>query len=132
MTLYSKIQGITFRNSEPFIKVLLKDEILIFEREPTNSFDKNAIKILDNKKNFLGYIGRPLAEKLAPRIDAGNTFFARVSEVTGGTKDKPNVGCNIEILKQTIFKCTNCTEEVKSEGSECDSCHKLSSGVPNI
>jgi hypothetical protein len=56
-------------------------------REPDNKHDENAIKIVLTEAPFktmhLGYLPRGMAEKLAPRVDAGRIRFvdAAVIEV---------------------------------------------------
>jgi hypothetical protein len=116
MNTYTKIAGITFAKSEQYVKVLKRGSSLILEREPQNKFDKNAVRIYDMNEQFLGYINAGLAAKLAPRMDAGVSFCALVSEVTGGTADKPNVGCNIELIKED----TNYMQQ-----KQCVSCHSI-------
>jgi hypothetical protein len=55
------------------------DPVLLF-REPTNPDDPNAIKVLDfDCEGFVGYIAREKAAIMAPLIDAGWVYTAKVT-----------------------------------------------------
>jgi hypothetical protein len=80
---------------------------LILRRELDNKFDKNAIAIWIRAKVLyifssevkIGYINSDLARDVAQWIDAGCRVSAKITEVTGGTKDKTSLGVNILLKK---------------------------------
>ena len=56
-----------------------------FRREPRNSYDENAIAILNGKGKTVGYVPRGASERLAPLIDTGKI------RLEGGAVDPPDV-----------------------------------------
>lgn len=46
-----------------------RNENVILEREPTNSYDRNAIKVLNIRNEQVGHIPREQAAVLAPLMD---------------------------------------------------------------
>jgi hypothetical protein len=74
----------------------MQDDLLILEPEPENAFDENAVKVLRRNGRQLGYLSEEIAEEMAERSEAGWSYFALVSEVTGGG-DKMH-GCNIRLV----------------------------------
>lgn len=71
-------------------------------REPENSFDKNAIKIVIhlrsiNRKTVIGYVPRGLAAGLAAVIDAGIQAKVELLQILGGYSYKENYGCLLNI-----------------------------------
>lgn len=77
-----KVVGVTFKNddgsSRKDIIVNMTDESpVMLEREPTNKYDVNAIKVLTDGGQ-IGYIGKDYSGILAPYIDAGRQFTAVV------------------------------------------------------
>ena len=93
---YSKINGSTFvPNGQQLISQLKSGDELLLEREPENTYDKNAIRVMNSSKQKLGFIPKDTAANLSKNIDNNDIVKVSVSEVTGGgTK---NVGCNILI-----------------------------------
>lgn len=110
---YAKIHGVAFTNPdgghrENIIAARCRaGDLLYLVRELHNSHDKDAIQIrrveFDGKHarvaEQLGYISRELAVTLAPEIDSGTMFLARIAEITGPLERGHNVGVNIEILE---------------------------------
>lgn len=77
-------------------------------REPNNAHDPNAVGVWISGKVLLfltargqiGYIPRDLAPELARHIDGGGTVRAHISEILGGTRDKPTHGVLLELEKR--------------------------------
>lgn len=59
--------------------------VVTLRREPTNEHDENAIEVLvpglGRGKSMIGYIPRDLAARLAPSIDRGDEWSAKVLNV---------------------------------------------------
>jgi hypothetical protein len=99
---FSKIVGSTFcHGAQDAIKTLVPNQKLIAVPEPDNKYDANAIAIYLNDNQRLGYIPRDTARGLKEDIDNGKTIEITVSEVTGMSTGKDNVGCNIFV---TIYE----------------------------
>lgn len=99
---YTKLAGTTFNGRDEVIEELyLSGQLdvgqeLILQRQPYNASDSNAIAVLHPSNNEqLGWISRQVAQTMAPKIDAGTTYRAFVSLVTGG--NGYNYGINIKI-----------------------------------
>ena len=75
----TKLAGVTFGQCQRNINKWGYSDIGYFrlEREPENPHDPNAIGVwfLNDR---LGYLPKPLARKLAPRIDAGMNLTAKL------------------------------------------------------
>ena len=67
--LSTKVAGIS-RHQKRLEFVTFKAFFILY-REPSNPYDKNAIKVKAWGKHDLGYIPRELAADLAPLLDAG-------------------------------------------------------------
>ena len=75
-----KVVGVTFEGRQEIIKQLNKDDVITIRREPTNKFDKNAIMVV-SEKGQVGYIGKDYATILAPMMDGGTQFEAKIAEL---------------------------------------------------
>ncbi len=54
---------------------------LVFEREPDNEYDPNAIRISSTSGEFLGYVPRYYSEAVSTRLLAGVSYTCAVIEV---------------------------------------------------
>jgi single-stranded-DNA-specific exonuclease len=79
----SKLVGVSFEGRQDVISGLKIGLDLDLVREPGNEHDLNAIAVRYGNLQ-LGYIRRGIAAHLAPRIDAGARYRARISSLTGG------------------------------------------------
>ena len=79
-SLTAPLRGTQFRPEEArnVVMGLTVGEALDLEREPDNSYDANAIKVLspahEGEAAFLGYVAREIAESLAPAMDSGVNY----------------------------------------------------------
>ncbi len=76
---------------------------LITTLEPDNPEDPNAVALvlesgIFRKRRFhLGYLSREVARDVAELLRSGKKLKVVVTDVTGGTKEKPTRGVNIVI-----------------------------------
>lgn len=75
---------------------------MTLEREPNNTYDTNAIKVVIHilsiaKKAVIGYIPKRLAGELAKVIDTGIQIKASLIEIIGGYSYKETLGALINI-----------------------------------
>jgi hypothetical protein len=68
-TIKTRVVGVTFENRQEEIKKIEVGETVLLIREPSNRFDKNAIKVVRLNHNDIGYIKKEMAIILAPRMD---------------------------------------------------------------
>jgi hypothetical protein len=100
--LESKVVGVTRHNHDgsdrqDIARDCRAGDPLVLRREPDNAQDKNAVAVFRENGDQVGYLSASVAERLAPLLDADAPFTAVVSEVTGGTEDRPTYGVNIRI-----------------------------------
>lgn len=75
------LRGLSFRGitEKAFANSLVGGESLLIEREPSNTFDPNAIKVLSPEEGLhLGYVAKEVAVELAPLMDEGRHFTCTV------------------------------------------------------
>ena len=102
-TIYSKLAGVTRQNMDGSDRQEIIDSLafngqqLILLREP-NQYSYNNIGVYVAYQ--IGYIIPELADELAPLIDEGVPIEAQITDITGGTEEKPTQGVNVAF---TIF-----------------------------
>ena len=98
--IYSKLSGVTHHNpdgtsrQEIIGELCYKGQTLMLIREP-NQYSYNNIGIYIAYQ--VGYVNPEMAELLAPFMDSGGSVEAQISEITGGTDDKPTLGVNVTL-----------------------------------
>ncbi len=103
-TIYSKLAGVTRQNSDGSDRQEIIDALayngqpLFLLREP-NQYSYNNIGVYVAFQ--IGYVNPELADELAPLIDEGVPIEAQITDITGGTEDKPTQGVNVAF---TIFE----------------------------
>lgn len=107
----SKVAGVSYKNDngtdrQDIIRRFCRAGTPIgLKREPHNPYSLYAVSVWVRGRALLfvetdlqiGYLSNEVARKVAPRLDAGQPVYARVSEITGGSRDKPTRGVNLEI-----------------------------------
>ena len=80
--LNCNIAGTTFLDLEDIEPKLKKHQLLILKREPKNEYDDNAILILTEDGQKLGYVPQEKNEVLSNLMDAGKLLFGKLNEKT--------------------------------------------------
>lgn len=104
-TITTKVAGVTFENRQGFIAYLAKNiklSYVMLKREPTNRFDKNAIRVIGcvNRKTYVqvGYLPKELAKAIAPAMDSGHTPWVNNFRIyRGGPTKTYGMSLNIKI-----------------------------------
>ena len=89
---HSKIVGVSFEGRQDTIAGLRVGTDLTLERQPDNQFDPNALAVYYGALQ-LGFVRKQIAKHLAPLIDDGARYRARIESLTGG--GEKNRGVNI-------------------------------------
>ena len=76
--LNCNIAGTTFLDLEDIEPKLKKHQLLVLKREPKNEYDDNAILILTEDGQKLGYVPQEKNEVLSNLMDAGKLIFGRL------------------------------------------------------
>jgi hypothetical protein len=112
-SFHSKISGVSANNNDGrgrqrYIRAFCKAGTpLIFKREPNNPYDKDAVAAWIEARAFffftsevqIGYLNAELAQEISRHLAKGGGLHGEVSEVTGGTRDKPTLGVNVLLTK---------------------------------
>ena len=80
--LNCNIAGTTFIDLEDIEPKLKKHQLLVLKREPKNEYDGNAILILTEDGQKLGYVPQEKNEVLSNLMDAGKLLFGKLNEKT--------------------------------------------------
>ena len=95
----TKAVGVTFEGRQDVVSQLQAGDELLLERDYENDYDPNAVAILRENGDQLGYIRRQIAAHIAPLMDEGVGYSARVLDVTGGEDDR-SFGVNIQVDRE--------------------------------
>ncbi|MFN2237669.1 MAG: hypothetical protein ACK2U1_25845 [Anaerolineales bacterium] len=97
-TIYSKLQGVTRTNrdgtnrQEIITELCYPGQQLLLMRAP-NQYSQNNLDVYVAYQ--VGQVSSELAEMLAPILDEGHIVRAHITEITGGSDDKPTRGVNV-------------------------------------
>ena len=80
--LNCNIAGTTFLDLEDIEPKLKKHQLLVLKRETKNEYDDNAILILTEDGQKLGYVPQEKNEVLSNLMDAGKLLFGKLDEKT--------------------------------------------------
>lgn len=99
---YTKVVGVTYNNDDgssrqAIITHCRPGEPLALVPDPTNKYDKRAIKVCRQNGWQIGHLGREVAYSLSENLQAGRTAWARVMNITGGGHGQ-SYGMNIEVF----------------------------------
>jgi hypothetical protein len=98
---FTKVAGVSYENRDgtsrqSIIKRCRPGEILHLVREPDNPHDANAVKVLRQNGEQLGYLpGHVVMTGLARELDRGSHFRVKVTAITGDGEE--TLGVNIKI-----------------------------------
>ncbi|HHZ11468.1 MAG TPA: hypothetical protein GYA05_02010 [Acholeplasmataceae bacterium] len=98
MRFHTKVVGVTYEGRQEYIKKMKIGERIRLERDRNNPHDPNAIKVVNEKGEHIGFISKDLAGKLAERMDKGERFQAAVSDITGSPETVLGVNLLIRSL----------------------------------
>ena len=103
-TIYSKVQGVSYTNRDGSERQDIIENLcypgqqLVLMRAP-NQYSSNNLDVYIAFQ--IGQVNQEIAELLAPILESGGVVRANISEITGGTADKPTRGVNVEF---TIYE----------------------------
>lgn len=95
---HTKVVGVTFEGRQQIVQTLQPGDPLVLRREPDNPHDPHAVKVSTASGAQVGYLSARVAARLAPSIDAGTSYAASVSQVTGG--GDRSYGVNVYLERQ--------------------------------
>lgn len=100
--IHSKVYGISHKNKDGSERQTsasncYKGELLDLNIEWNEEYQEKALKVFTSKGKQTGFKRHEFAQDLLGYLEDGYLFEVYVSEVTGGSKDKPTLGININI-----------------------------------
>ncbi|MCH9020195.1 MAG: HIRAN domain-containing protein [Proteobacteria bacterium] len=111
-SFHTKVVGVTFRNNDgsdrqDIIARCRPGDELALSSEPENPHADHAVAVYCNQRRWfrgvktfqIGYLPEEsgVAAGVFEHIEAGGGGEAQITDVTGGTRDKPTMGVNIRI-----------------------------------
>jgi single-stranded-DNA-specific exonuclease len=96
MSFHTKIVGVTFEGRQRIVARLRVGEEVKLVRDPYNSYDSNAIKVVNMAGQQVGFLSREIVSDLARKMDRGHRYKCTISSVTGGNLGQ-NYGANVLI-----------------------------------
>ena len=116
LTYHSKLVGVTFEGRQDIISTLRGKEPLRVRREKDNKYDPRAVAV-DVYKNDewlpIGYIAKDKNKDISETLDAGNTVYISISDITGGGDRSYGVNISLE-YKLTEENAVEARESVPS------------------
>lgn len=106
LSMTIRAAGTTFENRQERLQFLQQfrpeDLTVTLEREPNNTFDGNAVRIVIHvkpihRKTVIGYVPKGLARELSKVIDTGIQVKASLVRIIGGYAYKESYGALINI-----------------------------------
>ena len=74
------VRGITRYGRSGYSGIFSPGETVSLERDPSNPYDANAVKVLLADGSMLGYVAREMAASISRELAEGWTFKVRISE----------------------------------------------------
>lgn len=94
----TKVMGVSFEGRQDMVAGLVPGQELELVRQPENPHDANAVAV--HYGTFqIGFLRKQIAKHLAPLIDSGVRYRARIEHVTGG-RDGKNYGVNVRVERE--------------------------------
>ncbi|MGQ0551115.1 MAG: single-stranded-DNA-specific exonuclease RecJ [Armatimonadota bacterium] len=81
---HTKVVGVTFDGRQEILPMVPAGARLQLARDPNNTRDPHAIKVMLDDGRQLGFLSAVLAARLAPSMDAGARYAATATVLTGG------------------------------------------------
>lgn len=105
MHMSLQIVGINYGNRSKTVSSLVKGQHLVFHRDWSNRYDRNAILVSTDDGNEIGYVSSDWACIFAPKIDLGMEYLVSVTNVFSNKVEADVVRSNsdIQILHKFFF-----------------------------
>jgi len=95
-SIEAQVVGVSFEGRQAIVSRLSIGEEVFLVRDPKNTYDRNAIKVMNWDGEQLGFLDRYLAASLAAELDRlGEPVSATVVAILGGFYLNSKVGIRI-------------------------------------
>lgn len=101
---YTKVAGVTHPNDDgsdrqTILRRCRPGEQVDLEHEEDNPYDPNAVRVLRENGEQLGYLNAGMARNVVADAMAGFMWAVYVTDLTGGTRGKPTRGANLLVVR---------------------------------
>lgn len=101
----TRIVGVSYENRQEVIAKCKPNESIWLERESTNPFDCNAVRVTRNDSEQLGFLNRFLAAAIAATLDAyGLPIRGKVEQIIGSSYDGYSLGLVISFRLPKLMR----------------------------
>lgn len=81
-----QVAGVVHRTNADYLSTMKQHDLLVFNREPTNEYDRRAIAVMHYDQALddsvhIGYVPRTVNQPLAALIDAGFSLHGEVVDL---------------------------------------------------
>ena len=94
------VRGIQQYGRDGFSGIFAPGESVSLERDPSNPYDKNAVKVLLSDGSMLGYVAREMAEEISHELAEGWRFTVRIADVP--YVDEKWGQCQLDVMDKHI------------------------------
>lgn len=109
---FTKVVGVSFEGRQDLVAGLQEGFDLALERQATNPHDSNAIAVRYGALQ-VGFLKKEIAKHLAPAMDAGARYAARIESITGG--GTRNWGVNIYVQREVGLSATKTAQRAGAD-----------------
>lgn len=99
-SFYTKVVGVSFEGRQEMVRKLEIGQSVELVRQPENTHDRNAIAVISEAGEQIGFIKAKLSKDLAPVMDSGVKYVAEITSLNGNNDaDMDTLGVNIFVEK---------------------------------
>ena len=80
----TNLSGVTFEGRQNIIARTSPNESITLRRDPNNAHDRNAVGVYNSNGKSLGWVPKGYAANIAPKMDKGVQFYAKIKKIVGG------------------------------------------------
>lgn len=134
LTYHSKLVGVTFEGRQDVIKSLRGKEPLRVRREKDNKYDPRAVAVdvyKDDEWIPIGYIAKDKNKDISETLDAGNTVYISIGDITGGGDRSYGVNISLE-YKLTEEEAPEARESVPSKAETLKVLNYLTKAIEGV
>ena len=91
-----KVAGVSFHKQK--VEALSEGDILTLQKDPNNKYDSNAIKILNNKEEMVGFVPKDFNSAIIKKFEKVSTVYTL--KVKNIHKWEGPTGLEVEFIKK--------------------------------
>lgn len=97
-SIKTKVAGVTKGKRQEYLEDCYQGQEITVVNEPVKNYPHAMAVYVEDKKRMIGYLNDELAKEVFKKykLSEEDEIYGEIIEVTGGTSDKPTMGCNIE------------------------------------